>query len=221
MAAPSAANACPGVTVAPAAARSVAGNAVAAGWLAQLTPMPMATTNSGVLSPSIRIPASLASPSKRSFGHFSLRPAASAGAHCGDRVVHGKRRHEGQLRRGSAAPRARAATAWRRDCPAARPTGWPRRPRPALWLLRRHPERPALAGARKRQRLGVGRAERVVGYVPDPPPGPWRRGSFRCARSDRRASEQRLRRRAGRAQERRRIDEEQEIEQAADAKHEP
>ena len=72
MAGTSAANTCSGVSAAPAAARSVAGWFVLPGCETQLTPMPMATVNTGWLSPSIKMPASLSPPSKRSFGHFTF-----------------------------------------------------------------------------------------------------------------------------------------------------
>src|SRR5262245_27535090 len=77
----SAPNSMAGATVAPAAARSVAGKSVSAGWTAQLTPIPTATALKP-LSVSIRMPASFAPANKMSFGHLiassGLRSAATS-----------------------------------------------------------------------------------------------------------------------------------------------
>src|SRR5712672_12588 len=73
-----------------AAARSVAGYSVPGGWLTQLTPTPITTAPAP--SPSMRMPASLASPRRRSLGHLIARgglrgPAASLTASCTARAA--------------------------------------------------------------------------------------------------------------------------------------
>ena len=203
---------------------------VAGGWLTQLTPMPMTTRDSPRVTLALDQDAGnfVAGPAARSFGHLSFSRGAERGASARDGIVHAR-----APRRTTIAARARrapdrSAAGWRRDCRAPTPRCRPRRPRPALWLSRRDPQRAALAGARKRQRLGIGRAERLVSYVPDPRQA---RGfavhlmardlTENRSRFRDRASEQRFRRHRRRAQQRRRIGEEQHVDQPGDAEHQP
>ena len=53
----------------------------------------------GSLSPSIRMPATLSPPSKRSFGHFTCSSGPELRRAFGDRVMQRQRGDEGQLRR--------------------------------------------------------------------------------------------------------------------------
>ena len=81
MAADSAASTAFGVTTAPPAARSVAGNGVSFGCVAQLTPMPIATENTRLAFAFDQNAGKFfAAPSKRSFGHFTFSSGPSCGA---------------------------------------------------------------------------------------------------------------------------------------------
>ena len=155
--------------------------------------------------PSIRMPANFAPSSSRSFGHLSFELAARAPAPLGDRIVHRQRHHEATVRgRCAGRRRHRSAAGSHRDCPAPTPRHRPRRPRPAVCARRRDPQRPALAARAPRQRLGVGRAERLVGDQANARSA--RLGMKMHQNSD-------LRRGVAAVDQRRRIDEEQYLEQ--------
>ena len=83
----------------------------------------------------------------------------------GNRIMQGQRRNKRQLRRDAPADQRQSAAAWRRDCRAPIPTA-------AAAAAARglppggHPQRAALAAARERQRLGIGRADRLVSDHP-------------------------------------------------------
>ena len=95
----SAANSASGETSAPAAARSVAGKSVSAGWLAQLTPMPTATAPvSSPPSPSIRMPANFAAVEQEIVRPFDRKLRLEPGRNLRDRVMDRERGHEGEFR---------------------------------------------------------------------------------------------------------------------------
>ena len=130
-----------------AAARSVAGYSVLGGWLTQFTPIPMTTAPAP--SPSMRTPANLASPRRRSLGHLIARlgfrgPAASLTASCTARAA--TKANSGHRSGGAGFASRRLAKRF----PASDIQIRPRRPRPPLWrsaTTQSGPRSPALARA--------------------------------------------------------------------------
>ncbi len=164
----------------------------------------------------------LVGPEQQIVRPFKLEPRPERRRAVAQRVVQGKRRHERQLRRQRlgrrlAQQQAGVEIARRRVPGAAAPAA------AGQLAARRDPQRPAPAGACTRQRLGIGRAENFVSFVPDPRQA---RGfavhlsdARRSPRS--RVSKQGLRRRGRSANQRRRIDEEQHVDQPGNAEHQP
>ena len=162
--------------------------AFAKGGCSQLTPMPMATASaSAARSPSMRMPASLAPRAEkivRPFQRQSLPQRRRAGS---DRVMQRQHGDERELRR---AVRRRRIGQQQRGVEVAgrRDPGIAAAAAAGGLLPRRDPERTALARARKRQRLGIGRGQRVMKPTDDsPPPPPPRISRIRTATGRRRS----------------------------------
>ena len=140
---------------------------VSAGCAAQLTPMPMATAKRRLAVALDQDAGELLAAEQQIVRPFHLQRGPELRRAFAHRVMQRQRGDEGQLRRQRRRRRLARAAAWRRDCPAATPRRC-RGGRGRRSALRGDPQRPALAGARKRQRLGIGGAERLVSFVPGP-----------------------------------------------------
>src|SRR5439155_18974617 len=198
------------VTFAPAAAMSVAGKSVLAGWLLQLAPMPTATAPSAKPSRSTRMPANFLPASSRSFGHliasfgFSAT-ATSATASCTASAATSD--SSGQCSAGPGSVRSSVANRLPRSETQARP--W--RPRPALWrsaTIHKGPRSPARAGVSASALVEV-RSSCATSRTP----------ATLALGSSCMGSEQRLRRDGCRLDQGSGIDEEQQVEQPARAQH--
>src|SRR6516164_1040750 len=197
----------------PAAARSIAGYSVSAGWEAQLMPIPIATAPSPPLSVSTRIPASFARSSNRSFGHFiatrASRPTAisttaswTASAATSDSCG----RHAGNV--------GLVSSRLANRLPGCDIHARPRRPRPAVCrpaTIQSGPHSP------RRARLSASLlVEPSTLWVTRRTPAAAALGSSAIIAEN---SEQRPRRGIRGVDQRCRIDKEQQIEQAGDRKH--
>ena len=175
-------------------------------------PMPIASCNTGEVSLSIRMPASFLPPSSRSFGHFNASCDAELRRAFCDRVVNRQAGHKRELRRDGG--RARLGEqqggieiARRRNPSAAAAAA--ALASVLLAVIQSGPRSPARERA---QRFGIGRAEPLSSVDVAG------RGTSGRA-DDHLHSEQRLRGRIGRAQQRRGPGKEQKINDASDAEH--
>ena len=152
------------------------------GWLAQLTPKPMTTVEHRLALAFDQDAGELVQPQQHIVRPFELEQRPEPRRAVAQGIVQRQRRHERQLRRQRLGRRLAqqqrgVEIARRRDPRAAAPAA------PGALALRGDPQRPALAGARTRQRLGIGGADGSRKLCAGPPPGPWLRGSSCCTRS--------------------------------------